>query len=343
MRQLVIKPEQCIGCRSCELACALHRSGAIDLEQSAVTVYESERAVYTVPVMCMNCDDPTCAKVCPVEALKRNPETGAVEWNNARCIRCGSCIAACPLGNLHFDTLKQCLTKCNLCSGQPSCVKVCPVAAVEYFGGAGRNTGAGSFAEPETNTGKGGASMNGWIGRILRVDLTSGAVYKEELNQTYAVHTLGQRGLALRYCLEASGRFVLMTGPLTGLLGACTNQFSAAFCTPAHNRVAAVSAGGHLGPELKLAGYDGMILEGVCEQPSYLTICNGQVELLSAEEIWGKGVRDTTAYLLSHTCRQARVLCIGTAGERRSPWPRLSVRRILAWAVVLVQCWEAWA
>lgn len=133
MKQLVIKPEQCIGCRSCELACALHRSGTIDLNKSAVTVYEAEGAACTVPMMCMNCDDPACAGVCPVEALKRNETTGAIEWNSARCIRCGSCTAACPLGNLHFDAPRKLLVKCDLCGGEPSCVKVCPVAAVEYL------------------------------------------------------------------------------------------------------------------------------------------------------------------------------------------------------------------
>lgn len=161
--------------------------------------------------------------------------------------------------------------------------------------------------------------MNGWIGRILRVDLTTGTIYREELNRTYAAQAVGQRGLALRYCLEAPGRFVLMTGPLTGLFGACTNQFSAAFYSPRNGHVTAVSAGGHFGPELKLAGYDGIILEGACGKPSWLTIHDGQAELRGAEEVWGKGVQDSTAYLLAHSPRQARALCIGPAGERRSP------------------------
>lgn len=133
MKQIVIKPEQCIGCRSCELICSMNKYDTISPRQSAVTVYVSDGGDYATPIMCMQCDDPVCAAVCPVEALKRNEATGAVEWTAARCIHCGRCAASCPLGNIRFDAAKHNLVKCNLCNGHPSCVNVCPVAAIEFL------------------------------------------------------------------------------------------------------------------------------------------------------------------------------------------------------------------
>ena len=133
MKQIVIKPEQCIGCRSCELICSVHRSGAVSPRQSAVTVYEADETVCPVPLMCMHCDEPVCADHCPVEALKRDPSTGAIQWHAARCIHCGRCVVSCPLGNIRLSPSRESLIKCDLCGGAPSCAAVCPVAAIDFL------------------------------------------------------------------------------------------------------------------------------------------------------------------------------------------------------------------
>lgn len=70
-----------------------------------------------------------------------------------------------------------------------------------------------------------------------------------------------------------------------------------------------------MGPELKYAGYDGIIIEGKAEKPVYLWINDDQVEIRSAEHLWGKDVNETTDTLRNETDFDARVACIGPAGE----------------------------
>ncbi len=90
---------------------------------------------------------------------------------------------------------------------------------------------------------------------------------------------------------------VISKAPLTGTIG-CANS------------------GGHFGPELKFAGYDGIIFEGKAEKPVYLWINDDEVELRSAEHLWGKDVFETTDQVLEETAEDARVACIGPAGEK---------------------------
>ena len=68
-----------------------------------------------------------------VEALKRDPSTGAIQWNAARCIHCGRCVVSCPLGNIRLSPSRGSLIKCDLCGGAPSCAAVCPVAAIDFL------------------------------------------------------------------------------------------------------------------------------------------------------------------------------------------------------------------
>jgi Fe-S-cluster-containing hydrogenase component 2 len=90
-----------------------------------------EEAAISVPVMCMQCEDPACAKVCPVGAISRD-ENGAVVPNPKKCIACKMCISACPMGNISFSTVEKKIVKCNLCGGDPNCAKICPSGAIKY-------------------------------------------------------------------------------------------------------------------------------------------------------------------------------------------------------------------
>lgn len=164
--------------------------------------------------------------------------------------------------------------------------------------------------------------MNGWRGILLRVNLTAGTVWKETLQQEYLCQVIGQRGLAIRYYEEvctAEDKVVLMTGPLTGLFGACTNQFSAAFSTGAAGKMGVFSTGGQFGSELKLAGYDGLILEGRSQKPVYLLIEDECAELRSAEQIWGRDVEFSYSYLTKHGAQRRSAIYISPAGEQENP------------------------
>lgn len=129
-RKIVIRPESCIGCRSCELVCAYGHFNAISPKLANVKVYTLEN-FFNAPVMCMHCDDAECVKVCPVEALHRNAKTGAVEVDHEKCIHCGKCVAACKIGNIR--KVGEVTLKCDLCGGFPKCAAVCPAGAIDFI------------------------------------------------------------------------------------------------------------------------------------------------------------------------------------------------------------------
>jgi Fe-S-cluster-containing hydrogenase component 2 len=131
-KHLLIKPEVCIGCRSCELVCVYRRTGEFRPSGSAIRLFEFPGTRTTVPLMCMQCEDAVCLEACAFGALTRDPVTCAVLHHPEKCVLCRMCLKACPLGGVTFDPVQGNIVKCNLCGGDPACVKVCPVAAIDY-------------------------------------------------------------------------------------------------------------------------------------------------------------------------------------------------------------------
>ena len=124
-------PELCTGCRTCELACAFKY--AKDGKPGRSRIYPLAHAKdQFVPVVCLQCDDAACVKACMFDALKRNEETGAIDRDNERCVKCEACVAACPFGCALVDTEQNKIVKCDLCQGDPVCVKFCPESALRY-------------------------------------------------------------------------------------------------------------------------------------------------------------------------------------------------------------------
>jgi Fe-S-cluster-containing hydrogenase component 2 len=121
---LMISPKKCNNCKTCEAVC----------ENSAVSVITFEEAAISVPIMCMQCEDAACMKVCPNGAISRD-ENGAVLPDPDKCIGCKLCISACPMGNIHFNYGERKILKCDLCDGKPSCAKYCPTRAIEFTDG----------------------------------------------------------------------------------------------------------------------------------------------------------------------------------------------------------------
>lgn len=168
--------------------------------------------------------------------------------------------------------------------------------------------------------------MFGWTGTVLRVNLTEGTVKKEALNLRDAKLYLGGRGLGTKIMMDEvdpgvdpfspDNKLIFMTGPLTGTLAASPGRYEVVTKAPLTGTIGASNSGGHFGPELKFAGYDGIIFEGRAEKPVYLWINDDYVELRSAEHLWGKNTFDTTDELLKETSDDARVACIGPAGEK---------------------------
>ena len=129
---LMIDAEKCSGCRLCELACAFNKEKRIVPILGRINVFQNYAWGLSVPVVCTQCEEAPCIKVCPTEALYRDPETNAVKVKEEKCIGCKLCVSACPQGGIVFVPEKKVVIKCDLCDGDPVCVKFCPTGAIKY-------------------------------------------------------------------------------------------------------------------------------------------------------------------------------------------------------------------
>ena len=167
----------------------------------------------------------------------------------------------------------------------------------------------------------------GWQNRILRVDLNSGSIREEPLVEQWAQQYLGARGLATKYLWEGmdpatdamapENMLIFATGPLTGTMASTGGRYAVVTKGPLTNAIACSNSGGKFGAELKLAGYDMLIVEGRSPKPVYLLIIDDKVELLDADEYWGSTVWHTEETLKKvHKDPQIKVASIGVAGEQ---------------------------
>lgn len=136
--QFYIDPSRCIGCQACVQACSecdTHRGESmIHLE-----FIDRSHSIQTVPVVCMHCEQPTCAEVCPADAIKRTDDGVVQSARKPRCIACGNCVLACPFGVPEVYVDRQIMMKCDMCydrssaGKKPMCATVCPSQAL-FFG-----------------------------------------------------------------------------------------------------------------------------------------------------------------------------------------------------------------
>ena len=167
-----------------------------------------------------------------------------------------------------------------------------------------------------------------WAGKILRVNLSTGTCKSEPLNTTWAKQYLGSRGLATKYLVEeidakvdplsAANKIIWATGPLTGTMASTGGRYTVVTKGPLTGAIACSNSGGYWGAELKMAGWDMVIFEGVSAKPVYLSISDDVAELKDAAHLWGKSVWETEATLKKqHQDPQLRVSSIGLAGENK--------------------------
>lgn len=171
--------------------------------------------------------------------------------------------------------------------------------------------------------------MSGFRGKLLRVNLSEKKITEEELDPTIGKEFLGGSGLGayLYYHFIKQQKTIpepfapenplyFLTGVLTGLPAFCTARSS--FCTrsPQTNIWGESNIGGKIGPSLKFAGYDGIIIEGASEEPVLLVINNEEAKIISAKQYWGLGAYETQEQIRADLNNKGfEVACIGPAGE----------------------------
>ncbi len=163
---------------------------------------------------------------------------------------------------------------------------------------------------------------------IIRVDLTSGKITKQPLDLQEARAFIGARGLAAKMlydevdptidALSPANKLFFASGPLTGTFAPSVGRYDVVCKSPLTGAIAGSNSGGSFGPELKFAGYDMVIFEGKSAKPVYLWINDDKVELRDAAALWGKEVPETTDLIRAETDEEAKVACIGPAGEKLS-------------------------
>jgi Fe-S-cluster-containing dehydrogenase component len=136
-RVFFIDYSRCIGCQACVQACEecdTHRG------QSMIHLETIDRgdSVQTAPQVCMHCDDPICAQVCPADAIKKTPDGVVQSSLKPRCIGCSNCVLACPFGVPKYDARIDQMMKCDMCydrtsiGKKPMCATVCPSQALAF-------------------------------------------------------------------------------------------------------------------------------------------------------------------------------------------------------------------
>ena len=151
MMRILVREEVCSGCRACEVACVAHHDGRFGTEAARIHVVKIEPLGVDRPHVCRMCRHAPCVAACPAGALHVDGTTGAILLAAESCIGCAACVDACPFGvaTVHPETGLALI--CDLCGGEPACVKRCATGAILYA-----DTGAGARARRESLTVRGG-------------------------------------------------------------------------------------------------------------------------------------------------------------------------------------------
>lgn len=203
-KEFFIDPSRCIGCQACVHACAeceTHKGQSmIHLEY-----VDRSHSVQTFPVVCMHCDSPTCADVCPADAIKRSEDGRVMTARKPRCIACSNCVLACPFGVPKMLAEFDLMMKCDMCYDRtstgraPMCATVCPSQAlyydtrerVEKLRGRSRILNKFQFGEQTIRT-----KVNMLVPReslVASLDVTA-AMHEPPTGQTIALNILNVNG-----------------------------------------------------------------------------------------------------------------------------------------------------
>ncbi len=125
--------DRCTGCGLCELICSLVHVKACNPERSRIRILRMEEKGVHIPMFCHQCEEPACVAACPVSAINRDSSSEMIGIDDELCIQCKECITACPYKGIFFDEAEEKIIQCDLCGGEPNCVKFCETKAIEFL------------------------------------------------------------------------------------------------------------------------------------------------------------------------------------------------------------------
>lgn len=169
--------------------------------------------------------------------------------------------------------------------------------------------------------------MYGYMGKVLRVNLSERKVQAEELDLNVAQKYLGSRGLGVKTLIDEvdpkvdpfspDNKLIIAAGALTGAPVPTSGRYMVITKSPLTGGIAIANSGGRWGADFKATGHDMIIFEGKAEKPVYLCIEDDMVEIRDAAHVWGKTTEEVTK-ILQDEIKDSKVLCIGPAGEKLS-------------------------
>lgn len=171
--------------------------------------------------------------------------------------------------------------------------------------------------------------QGGYMGKVLRVNLTTKKITVEDLPEKIARDYIGGAGFGVKYLFDEvpgavdplgpDNKLIFAPGPLSGTAAPCASRMAVTTKSPLTGAVGMSLSGGYFPVELKFAGYDVLIIEGQSDTPVYLHIKDDKVAIKKAEKLWGMDTQITQTIIKQDVGDQnTRIACIGQAGENQS-------------------------
>lgn len=142
MRQILARSEQCLGCKSCELACAVAHSASKNLFEAISELKPPQKRIFVessdglnFPLQCRQCLDSPCVHACMSGAMQYDLKTGLIQVDEQKCVGCLMCVMVCPFGAIAEVSATRKVVKCDRCQDldyDPACVAACPTKALEF-------------------------------------------------------------------------------------------------------------------------------------------------------------------------------------------------------------------